>query len=121
MIGSDIVPIYIWVTFFVATEILKSHGYEVEVVETGMKAIEKFTDKQFDIIFMDIGLPDTDGINLTNRMREFELTNQRKSTTIIALTAHKNNEEYDLNIFDKVYRKTFSVAILDEIKQHCIV
>jgi two-component system aerobic respiration control sensor histidine kinase ArcB len=103
----------------VAAEILRSHGYGVEIAETGMKALEKFTDRQYDVVLMDIGLPDMDGIMLAHKMRQFESANQKRSTPIIALTAHKNDGEYDLKIFDKIFKKPFSSSIIDNIEQQC--
>jgi PAS domain S-box-containing protein len=100
----------------VAMEILRSHGYTVDIADTGMKALEKLINKQYNIILMDVGLPDIDGVTLAYKIRQFELVNQRENTVIIALTAHQD-EEYDLHIFDKVYNKPFSAIILDEIKQ----
>jgi PAS domain S-box-containing protein len=100
----------------VAAEILRSNGCSVDIAETGIKALEKFTDKVYDVILMDIGLPDIDGVKLAHKMRQFESANQKPASPIIALTAHKSDGEYDLKVFDKVFNKPFSATIIDEIK-----
>jgi two-component system sensor histidine kinase BarA len=59
---------------------------EVHTAETGVQAVT-YTEKQnFDLIFMDIQMPDMDGIEATSRIRLQEKKGQH--TPIVALTAH---------------------------------
>ncbi len=98
-----------------ATRMLRAHGYLVDSAETGYSALEKFTDKKYDIILMDIGLPDIDGIQVTHKIRQLETANKIAKTPIIAVTAHPDGSENELNIFDKVCDKPFSPAVLEQM------
>ncbi len=49
--------------------ILEARGYEVTSVETGADAILSLTQRTPDLVVLDLSLPDTDGIDLCERMR----------------------------------------------------
>ncbi len=66
---------------------LKSLNCETDIVETGAQALEKIASKQYDFVFLDIGLPDMDGFTVTKKVRAME-DGTTRSTPIIALTAH---------------------------------
>lgn len=73
---------------------LKSLGCDVEIADTGEKAIKLVRKNRYDLIFMDIGLPGKDGIQTTIEIRKLE-ANKNRHTPIIALTAHidRDNKE----------------------------
>jgi two-component system KDP operon response regulator KdpE len=50
---------------------LDAHGYQVSEAATGAEAISLATSRNPDVILMDLGLPDIDGIDLTRRLREW--------------------------------------------------
>jgi two-component system KDP operon response regulator KdpE len=53
---------------------LAAHGYQVAEAATGAEAIALATSRNPDVILMDLGLPDIDGIDLTRRLREWSRT-----------------------------------------------
>jgi CheY-like chemotaxis protein len=59
-------------------------------VETGTLALEYVNKTSYDIIFMDIGLPDVDGLSVINHIRRSQGLNYQ--VPIIALTAHSDKE-----------------------------
>jgi CheY-like chemotaxis protein len=71
-----------------ATAILNQLGCKVDLASTGSAALSMFN-KGYDLILMDVGLQDVDGITVTTTIRERE--NPNKRTPIIALTAHSDN------------------------------
>ena len=76
-----------------ATIMLKKAGYQVEVADNGREAVEKYTASpaDFDLIFMDIQMPEMDGLAATREIRRWEAQNSRETThhlPIIAMTAH---------------------------------
>ena len=73
--------------------ILLGLGCQVDVVETGYKALEMFEKTQYDLIFMDIGLPDIDGVNVTKEIRRLE--NNDVHVPIVALTANNDSSYKD--------------------------
>jgi CheY-like chemotaxis protein len=66
---------------------LESNGYQVDVAETGKKALAHFKANDYMAILMDMGLPDIKGTEVTRQIREFEQS-RGSHTPIIALTAH---------------------------------
>ena len=50
---------------------LVSGGYQVELVQSGRRAISMTADTQFDVILLDLGLPDIDGIKVLKSIREW--------------------------------------------------
>jgi len=52
--------------------ILEKQGYLVEVMDKGKQAIEATNQRFFNVAFIDIKLPDMDGTELLERMRETE-------------------------------------------------
>ena len=63
---------------------------KVDAVETGMLALEYVNKTSYDIIFMDIGMPDMDGLSVISRIRSDQGLNY--NVPIIALTAHSDKE-----------------------------
>lgn len=74
-----------------AKSILRQLGCDTDLADTGKKAIDLWKNGQYDLIFMDIGLPDMDGCEVTHQIRLHELTKKMHSP-IIALTAHAGDE-----------------------------
>lgn len=68
---------------------LKKLGHTVETANNGKIALEMYTKNDYDLIFMDIQMPEMDGIESTKRIREFEKEiSEPKPIVIIALTAN---------------------------------
>jgi signal transduction histidine kinase/ActR/RegA family two-component response regulator len=66
--------------------ILERAGHHVTVVETGRAAVDAVTRAHYDIVFMDLQMPDMDGLEATARIREAETFGRR--VPVIAVTAH---------------------------------
>ncbi|MDP1834907.1 MAG: response regulator [Chlamydiales bacterium] len=60
----------------------------VDIAEDGAEAIKKFDAKSYDLILMDIQLPEKDGYEVTRTIRTREQTEDKKPVTIVALTAN---------------------------------
>jgi PAS domain S-box-containing protein len=71
----------------VATGILEKEGHVLVHAATGREAVEAFSDGFFDLILMDVQMPEMDGFEATRCIRELEEATGRH-TTIVAMTAH---------------------------------
>ena len=72
----------------VATLYLEQFGYTYDVAENGMQAYEKIQANRYDVILMDVQMPDMNGFDATRLVREFEQTSSKPKTPIIGMTAH---------------------------------
>jgi signal transduction histidine kinase/CheY-like chemotaxis protein/HPt (histidine-containing phosphotransfer) domain-containing protein len=66
--------------------LLKKAGYRVDVAENGHQAVDAVRRADFDVVLMDIQMPELDGIQATRQIRA--LPAPKNKTPIIALTAH---------------------------------
>lgn len=62
-------------------------GCDVDTAETGTQALELINKRKYDLIFMDLGLEDMDGLTVTETIRKME--GQGSHVPIVALTAHE--------------------------------
>ncbi|REL31764.1 response regulator [Thalassotalea euphylliae] len=74
----------------VAQELLASMGAEVSVAENGRVALECLAQSHFDVVLMDIQMPEMDGLTTTRKIREQD---KFKDLPIIAMTAHARSED----------------------------
>jgi len=65
---------------------LNKAGYTVDVAENGLIAVEAVEKNTYDVILMDIQMPEMDGYEATRTIREKE--GENRHSTIIAMTAH---------------------------------
>ncbi|WP_031385449.1 response regulator [Desulfonatronum thiodismutans] len=73
--------------------LLGQHGYSFDLVSSGVEAVDAFQGKTYDIILMDIQMPEMDGLEATTRIRTLERDHGLPRTPIIALTAYILPEE----------------------------
>lgn len=71
------------------TKVVKQCHCEVDSAATGAQALDLIHHEHYDLILMDIGLPDTTGLELTKKIRSEKSENQ--TVPIVALTAHDND------------------------------
>lgn len=70
-----------------AIGILQREGYTVTVANNGVEAVEAFAAEPFDLILMDLQMPDMDGLQATAAIRQIE-SNRGGHIPILAMTAH---------------------------------
>jgi signal transduction histidine kinase/CheY-like chemotaxis protein len=67
-------------------KLLKKHGYETSVAENGKIALHKYWNADFDIILMDLQMPEMDGYETTVNIRKMGMG--KGEIPIVAMTAH---------------------------------
>jgi len=100
------------------TILLTVKGFEVIGAITGKMAIEKIGVEEFDLVLLDIMLPDIDGFEVCLQLRKDPRT---ASVPVIMLTGQKNQGDYDRGLqcgANSYFFKPFkSAMIIDEIKR----
>jgi CheY-like chemotaxis protein len=71
----------------VALRLLEQHGNRVEVAADGREALVKLESGNFDLVLMDVQMPEMDGFEATASIREKEKT-KGGHLPVIAMTAH---------------------------------
>lgn len=69
-----------------------SLGHHVYIASNGRSALEKMMAEDFDLVLMDLGLPDVDGITVVERVRFHEEQHNKKRSKIYAFTAHSDED-----------------------------
>ena len=72
----------------VLRSLLQTMEIDLKVVENGRLAVDTFAAEPFDLVLMDIQMPEMNGIDAARRIRAFEVEQGRPRTPIIALTAN---------------------------------
>jgi signal transduction histidine kinase/CheY-like chemotaxis protein len=69
-----------------ATALLGKAGHDVEIAENGHQAVDAVRNSRFDVVLMDIQMPELDGVQATRQIRN--LSPEKRDIPIIAMTAH---------------------------------
>jgi len=107
----------------VMKNLLLSKEYSVDVAGTGSEALEKFKQHLYQIVFMDINLPDFTGFEVTLRIRDYEVDHHQTPAWIIGFTANVGQEERDESVqvgMNEIYPKPLSAELIDDILQMVI-
>ena len=70
-----------------AVRLLEKRGHSVVVAGNGLEALQALEKESFDLVFMDVQMPEMDGLEATAAIREKEKMSGQHQP-IIALTAH---------------------------------
>ncbi|MBT7698397.1 MAG: response regulator [Desulfobacterales bacterium] len=104
------------------SRLLERWGYDFVIAENGLFALEEIEKSEFDIIFMDIQMPEMDGFETTIAIRKSE-ENTDRHIPIIAMTAHAMKDDYDRCIecgMDDYISKPIAIDVLYEKVQNLV-
>ena len=75
------------------TTFLRGKGFRADEAKDGVIAIERAQANDYDLILMDVSMPNKDGISATKELRHWEKETGRAPVLIIALTAHAYDDD----------------------------
>lgn len=96
---------------------LEKYGFDIDVANTGYKGVEKANNTEYQLIIVDIGLPDIDGVEVAKQIKRISKNTQ---TPIIAITAqHDTQKAQDcLNAGAlRIFRKPLVLETCKQIKE----
>jgi two-component system aerobic respiration control sensor histidine kinase ArcB len=103
----------------VAKALLESLGHEVTIAMRGDEALEKFDPEAYDLVLLDIQLPDMSGFDIARTLRE----KYDYLPALVALTANviKDKAEYLEKGMDDALSKPLSVKAITEVIQRLVL
>jgi twitching motility two-component system response regulator PilG len=103
------------------TILLTVKGYEVSGVLTGNDALKKISDETFDLILLDIMLPDIDGFEVCSRIKNNPLTS---GMPIVMLTAKKSSVDQERGVacgasayLTKPFKSAMIIEVIEKLLQ----
>ena len=104
--------------------LLEKRGHRVVVAANGREALEEIEKESFDLILMDVQMPEMDGLAATIALREKEEeSGDTDHQSVIALTAHAMKGDYERCMaagMDGYLSKPVRPQELDEILKKCL-
>ena len=95
---------------------LRRSGHVVDVAINGFEAVKKFAETQYDLVLMDIQMPEMDGLQAVKEIRRIESENRKHGhTTIIAITTNPDKSECIEAGVDGYAQKPFSFEEFDTL------
>jgi two-component system cell cycle response regulator DivK len=101
-------------------DVLRAAGYETLEATTGGQALKLAVEHDPDLVLLDVGLPDIDGVAVLGRLRTEDRT---ASIPVLALTAQAmtgDRERFLAAGFDGYVSKPVNiVALVETVREHC--
>ncbi len=98
-------------------ELLEIFGHQVSYVTSGSKALEVMRSERFDLVFMDINLPDISGIDLLHNLRQ-TVPDAVVNTKFAAVSGYSTQDAQGAkaaSVFDFYLEKPVDMGNLDKI------
>ncbi|MEA5470402.1 response regulator [Spirulina sp. 06S082] len=102
----------------VALNLLKKLGYRADVAANGLEVLESLKRQSYDIVLMDVQMPEMDGLEATQHIRRMERDEENRHITIIAMTANAMQGDREICIeagMDDYISKPIRVNTLVEV------
>ncbi|SDL51356.1 PAS domain S-box-containing protein [Maridesulfovibrio ferrireducens] len=104
---------------YVATKMLESFGIGVTVAENGRQALDALWSAPYDIVLMDIQMPEMDGLTATRIIRSDE---HYKDLPILAMTAHAMpgdlEKSLEAGMNEHITKPISPITLLDVLKKY---
>lgn len=92
-------------------------GFKIDVANNGLEAIDKFRERKYNLILMDLMMPYMDGLEATREIRNIESVNGGH-TPIIGLTANTYDADREKCLssgMDEFMTKPFDIVVFQNI------
>lgn len=106
---------------FVVSELLGKWDIELDFANNGLEALEIVKSKNYDLLLMDLQMPELDGYETTRKIRESENL-QVKNVPVLAITASSHDEIYqkviEAGMNDIISKPIQSEEMIEKILYH---
>jgi CheY-like chemotaxis protein len=109
---------------FIIRELLAKWGIEIAVAANGLEAVKAFREQEFDLILMDIQMPEMDGLEATRQIRAVQAGEDlHRDCEIVGLSAHAmsgDRERYMAEGMIEYLTKPIRTEELREVLDACL-
>jgi putative two-component system response regulator len=102
-------------------KLLKKEGYDATIVSSGTQALDEVKTNDFDLIVIDIRMPQMDGIETITAIREYLSVEEKDQIPEIVITGYADEQKYkcavDLKVAAYIYKPFDTKDFLDTIKR----
>lgn len=106
------------INIMVTERVLSETGYQVTTASTGTDCLLRLEEEEYDLLLLDIDMPDMTGIEVLERIRE---TPKIKDTRTVILTASSHNGDMSdairLGVLDFIKKPAFPETLVDAVRQ----
>ena len=103
-------------------KLLAKQDYNAVIATSGQEAIEKVKEMDFDLIVSDIRMPEMDGIETIEKLRQLQKELGKKPASEILITGYADEESYNralkLKVADYMFKPFDIKDFLDAIKRN---
>ncbi len=102
---------------------LKDTPFRVTYVSDGVEAVEAYKMHKFDLVLMDMQMPEKDGFEATREIRDYEKSRGYPATPVLALTANTYAEDrkrcLDVGCTDYLGKPIKKITLIKSILKYC--
>ena len=102
-------------------KLLQKQGYDATIVSGGTEALTEIKQSDFDLIVIDIRMPQMDGIETLKAIREYLSVESKDPVPEIVITGYADEQKYkcavDLKVAAYIYKPFETKDFLDTIKR----
>ena len=105
----------------VARSLLEKLGFQADLASNGVQALRALEHTRYDLIFMDMQMPEMDGLEATRRIRESRANGSNPRVPIIAMTANARKEDrercLEVGMNDYISKPILPQALAEVLKR----
>jgi CheY-like chemotaxis protein len=109
---------------FIMRELLAKWGFDIDIAANGVEAVHAFESRAFDLILMDIQMPEMDGLEATRRIRALQQGQDvHAQCAIVGLSAHAmagDKERYMAEGMMDYLTKPICTEALQDVLDKCL-
>lgn len=103
-------------------KLLKKEGYDITISQSGQQAIERVKTQDFNLIILDVRMPQMDGIETVEGIRKYLKEQGKPPTPEIFITGYADEEKYKnalkLGVTDYIFKPFDTQQFLEAIKRN---
>lgn len=106
----------------IARIVIESLNCDFDIIDNGTHALQLFNENRYDLVFVDLGLPDKDGYTVATEIRQIEKRISLKPVIIVGLSVHtgesQKKQAIDSGMNDYIIKPLTHEKCIEVLKKH---